>query len=57
MAKAADVSSLFDIVKDRMSAKATTEDVLKVMENVAKLAHSGPIKAKKKLKKNLDSTN
>ena len=40
MTKAADVFfPLFDIVKDRMSSKATTEDVLKVMENVAKLAH------------------
>ena len=40
MAKAADVFfPLYEIIKDRMSAKATTEDVLKVMENVAKLAH------------------
>ena len=30
---------LFNIVHDRMPKDATTEDCLKVMENVAKLAH------------------
>ena len=40
MSEAADVFfPLFDIVSKRMPDKATVEDVLKVMENVAKLAH------------------
>jgi len=40
MKKAADVFfPLFEIVSKRMPTKATVEDVLKVMENVAKLAH------------------
>tara|TARA_R100001082_G_scaffold308_2_gene181 strand:+ start:7209 stop:7448 length:240 start_codon:yes stop_codon:yes gene_type:complete len=30
---------LFDIVKTRMPSTSTIEDVLKVMENIAKLAH------------------
>ena len=40
MAEAADIFfPLFDEISSRMPDKATTEDTLKIMENVAKLGH------------------
>ena len=49
MTEAADTFfPLFNIVHDRMPKDSTTEDCLKVMENVAKLAHKTRAEKKQK---------
>ncbi len=42
---------LFDVVRSRMPEGSSTEDTLKVMENVAKLAHKMRAEKKKKEEK------